>query len=103
MIQGYGDVYRQGLADWNSIIDGLAKPTFDGVLALSDLPPRWRKPVRRRFPIRGRPRSSARSQKSGRGCLPAQRGGGLICRRLSALRGLHGHHLVVMGRRVALR
>ena len=37
MIQGYGDVYRQGLADWNAIIDGLAKPTFDGVLALPDL------------------------------------------------------------------
>jgi len=29
--------YRQGLADWHAIIDGLAKPTFDGVLALSDL------------------------------------------------------------------
>jgi hypothetical protein len=25
------------MADWNAIIDGLAKPTFDGVLALSDL------------------------------------------------------------------
>ena len=37
MIQGYGDAYRQGLADWNAIIDGLAKPTFDGVLALADL------------------------------------------------------------------
>jgi hypothetical protein len=37
MIQGYGDVYRQGLADWNAIIDDLAKPTFDGVLALPDL------------------------------------------------------------------
>jgi len=37
MIQGYGDPYRQGLADWHAIIDGLAKPTFDGVLALSDL------------------------------------------------------------------
>jgi len=37
MIQGYGDVYRQGIADWNAIIDGLAKPTFDGVLALPDL------------------------------------------------------------------
>jgi Family of unknown function (DUF6537) len=37
MIQGYGDVYRQGLADWNAIIDGLAKPVFDGVLALPDL------------------------------------------------------------------
>jgi hypothetical protein len=37
MIDGYGDVYRQGMADWNAIIDGLAKPTFDGVLALPDL------------------------------------------------------------------
>ena len=30
-------VYRQGLADWHAIIDGLAKPTFDGVLPLADL------------------------------------------------------------------
>ena len=37
MIQGYGDPYRQGLADWHAIIDGLAKPTFDGVLPLTDL------------------------------------------------------------------
>jgi hypothetical protein len=37
MIDGYGDVYRQGLADWHAIIDGLAKPTFDGVLPLADL------------------------------------------------------------------
>ena len=37
MILGYGDVYRQGMADWNAIIDGLAKPTFDGALALHDL------------------------------------------------------------------
>ena len=37
MIQGYGDPYRQGLADWHAIIDGLAKPTFDGVLPLADL------------------------------------------------------------------
>jgi hypothetical protein len=37
MIQGYGDAYRQGLADWHAIIDGLAKPTFDGVLPLADL------------------------------------------------------------------
>jgi uncharacterized protein DUF6537 len=37
MIGSYGDVYRQGMADWNAIIDGLVKPTFDGVLALSDL------------------------------------------------------------------
>jgi hypothetical protein len=37
MVQGYGDVYRQGLADWHAIIDGLAKPTFDGALPLEDL------------------------------------------------------------------
>jgi hypothetical protein len=37
MVRGYGDVYRQGLADWHAIIDGLAKPTFDGVLPLADL------------------------------------------------------------------
>jgi hypothetical protein len=37
MIQGYGDVYRHALADWHAIIDNLAKPTFDGVLPLSDL------------------------------------------------------------------
>ena len=37
MIEGYGDSYRQGLADWHAIIDGLAKPTFDGALPLADL------------------------------------------------------------------
>jgi hypothetical protein len=37
MVQGYGDAYRQGLADWHAIIDGLAKPSFDGVLPLPDL------------------------------------------------------------------
>lgn len=37
MIQGYGASYRQGLADWHAIIDGLAKPTFDGALPLADL------------------------------------------------------------------
>ena len=37
MIKGYGDPYRQGIADWNAIIDGLVKPTFDGVLELADL------------------------------------------------------------------
>src|SRR3982074_1241214 len=36
MIQGYGDVYRQGLADWHAIIDGLAKPAFDGALPAPD-------------------------------------------------------------------
>jgi len=37
MIQGYGDAYRHGLADWHLIIDSLVKPTFDGVLALPNL------------------------------------------------------------------
>jgi hypothetical protein len=37
MIGGYGNPYRQGMADWSAVIDGLVKPTFDGVLALSDL------------------------------------------------------------------
>jgi hypothetical protein len=37
MIHDYGEVYRQGVADWHLIIDGLAKPTFDGALALPDL------------------------------------------------------------------
>jgi hypothetical protein len=37
MVQGFGDPYRQGLADWHAIIDGLAKPTFDDVLPLADL------------------------------------------------------------------
>ena len=37
MIEGYGDLYRQGMADWNAIIDSLVKPTFDGALALRDL------------------------------------------------------------------
>ncbi len=37
MIQGYGSAYRHSLADWHAIIDGLVKPTFDGVLPLSDL------------------------------------------------------------------
>jgi len=36
-VQGFGDAYRQGLADWHAIIDGLAKPLFDGVLPLPDL------------------------------------------------------------------
>lgn len=37
MITGHGDPYRHGLADWHAIIDGLAKPTFDGALPLGDL------------------------------------------------------------------
>ncbi len=37
MPAGYGDRYRQGLADWHMVIDGLAKPAFDGQLPLPDL------------------------------------------------------------------
>jgi hypothetical protein len=37
MVNGYGDHYRHGLADWHLIIDQLAKPVFDGVLLLPDL------------------------------------------------------------------
>ena len=37
MVQGYGDTYRHGLADWHAIIDSLVKPTFDGALRLADL------------------------------------------------------------------
>jgi hypothetical protein len=37
MIDGFGARYRHGLADWHAIVDGLAKPTFDGVLPLTDL------------------------------------------------------------------
>jgi hypothetical protein len=37
MIQGYGDTYRYGLANWHAIIDALAKPVFDGVLNLPNL------------------------------------------------------------------
>lgn len=37
MVKGSGETYRRGLADWHLIIDGLAKPTFDGTLAIADL------------------------------------------------------------------
>lgn len=37
MVQGYGEAYRQGLADWHLVIDQLAKPAFDDQLALPDL------------------------------------------------------------------
>jgi hypothetical protein len=37
MIQGYGTGYRHGLSAWHQIIDGLAKPSFDGTLHLPDL------------------------------------------------------------------
>jgi hypothetical protein len=37
MIEGYGTGYRHGMAAWHQIIDGLAKPCFDGTLAMTDL------------------------------------------------------------------
>jgi hypothetical protein len=37
MIEGYGTGYRHGMAAWHQIIDGLAKPAFDGTLAIADL------------------------------------------------------------------
>ena len=37
MIEGYGTGYRHGMAAWHQIIDGLAKPVFDGTLVLPDL------------------------------------------------------------------
>lgn len=37
MIEGYGTSYRHGMAAWHQIIDGLAKPSFDGTLEIADL------------------------------------------------------------------
>jgi len=37
MIQGSGDGYRRGLADWHALIDGIVKPALDGVLPVADL------------------------------------------------------------------
>jgi hypothetical protein len=37
MIEGYGTGYRYGMAAWHQIIDGLAKPSFDGLLDIADL------------------------------------------------------------------
>jgi hypothetical protein len=37
LIKGHGDVYQNGLAEWNLIIDRLVKPTCDGDLPLSRL------------------------------------------------------------------
>lgn len=37
MIQGSGEAYRRGLADWHVLIDRLVKPVLDGGLALPDL------------------------------------------------------------------
>lgn len=37
LIKGHGDVYQNGLAEWNVIIDHLVKPACDGDLPLSRL------------------------------------------------------------------
>jgi hypothetical protein len=37
LITGHGDMYQNGLAQWNAIIDGLVKPTCDGTLSLPKL------------------------------------------------------------------
>ncbi len=37
LLSGHGLAYKCALANWNLMIDGLVKPTFDGQLALADL------------------------------------------------------------------
>ena len=37
IVEGYGTGYRHGIAAWHQIIDGLAKPSFDGTLVITDL------------------------------------------------------------------
>jgi hypothetical protein len=37
LLHGHGETYRRGVAAWHVIIDGLAKPVFDGKLMLPDL------------------------------------------------------------------
>lgn len=37
MVRGDGEAYRQGIADWRIVIDGLVKPVCDGKLDLPDL------------------------------------------------------------------
>lgn len=37
MIQGSGDGYRRGLAEWHALIDGVVKPALDGTLPVADL------------------------------------------------------------------
>ena len=67
MIKGYGEAYRQGLADWHAIIDGARQTDLRRRPRLCPiLPARSPKPARLRCPIRCRRRSSARSPRSGR-------------------------------------
>lgn len=37
MVRGSGEAYRQGLADWHALIDGLVKPAFDRAIDVPDL------------------------------------------------------------------
>ena len=37
LIRGHGDIYQNGLMEWNAIIDGLVKPVCDGTLPLQKL------------------------------------------------------------------
>ena len=37
MIEGSGNDYRRGLADWHALIDGVVKPALDGSLPVADL------------------------------------------------------------------
>ena len=83
------------LADWHAIIDGLAKPTFDGVLALPDLAGAMAEARAAALPD---PRQAALKRKIAeiRARVPAgaNAAAALILR---ALRGLHDHHIVVLG------
>ena len=70
MVQGYGDAYRQGLADWHAIIDGLAKPTFDGAARLAGSGRRHRGSTRRcqARPAAGRAQAHHRRNQGARAC-----------------------------------
>lgn len=37
LVRGDGETYRQGLADWHTLVDGLIKPVFDGEFVVPDL------------------------------------------------------------------
>ena len=76
--QGYGDAYRQGLADWHAIIDGLAKPTFDGVLPLAGSRRRHRRGARRRHArsAAGRAQAHDRGDQGAGAGHQRERGGG---------------------------
>ena len=54
MVEGYGDRYRQGLADWHAIIDGLAKPLISSIASCVPLCDDWPKHALPPALIRGR-------------------------------------------------